>query len=192
MSQNEEVITWSIDRRPDLVIHDRRFVEFVEPTNTDPINIREFSIGESIHVRDYPLPDLVADDDDEPIPDLVANDDDELITPAEFTGPTNFSGVFIYSFPIDYIDYAVFYPAVKVDIDFIISKFELSDEEDKNCCICMEETQIEDICKLQCSHTFCVKCINAELNIKRRCPICRAYIFKIQTQTIKARQQIHH
>jgi hypothetical protein len=66
--------------------------------------------------------------------------------------------------------------------NFIIDRFELSEEE-KTCCICMTEHNSEQICKLNCSHTFCVKCINncLERNVVN-CPLCRTYITQIRKQ----------
>ncbi len=76
-------------------------------------------------------------------------------------------------------------------VNFIISEFYLS-KEAKNCCICMEHKNYKQICKLNCRHNFCVGCINLHLNTNHYCPLCRAYIYQIQTQTIEARRQIHH
>lgn len=76
-------------------------------------------------------------------------------------------------------------------VNFILQEFELS-EEDKTCCICMEQKENEQICSINCRHKFCVVCIDLHLNRNQYCPLCRAYIHQIQTQTIEARRQIHH
>jgi hypothetical protein len=76
-------------------------------------------------------------------------------------------------------------------VNFIISEFYLS-KEAKNCCICMEHKNYKQICKLNCHHNFCVGCINLHLNTNHYCPLCRTYITQIRTQTIEARRQIHH
>lgn len=75
-----------------------------------------------------------------------------------------------------------FIPFGKSPINFIIDKFELS-EEDKTCCICMTEKDNEQICKLNCCHTFCVECINTclERNVVN-CPLCRTCITQIHKQ----------
>jgi hypothetical protein len=82
-------------------------------------------------------------------------------------------------------------PNVCSQINFICNEFELS-EEDKNCCICMTDKNNEQICSLNCSHTFCVECIDILLKTKHNCPLFRTVITQIQTQTIEARQLIHH
>ena len=78
-----------------------------------------------------------------------------------------------------------------ISVKFVVQNFDLLEEE-KNCCICMEDKLSEDICKLNCSHKFCVECINTLLNNNHTCPICRINITQICTQTINARYLIHH
>lgn len=57
-------------------------------------------------------------------------------------------------------------------------------EEDKNCCICMETKEEIQICVLNCSHNFCVQCINAHIINNRQCPLCRNLITEINTKKI--------
>lgn len=80
---------------------------------------------------------------------------------------------------------------VRSQINFICNEFELSEEE-KNCCICMTDRNNEQICSLNCRHKFCVECIDILLKTKHTCPLCRTTITQIQTQTIEARELIHH
>jgi hypothetical protein len=75
-------------------------------------------------------------------------------------------------------------------VNFIVHEFELSEEE-KTCCICIDEKDDDKICLLNCRHKFCVECINSHLKKNQNCPLCRAYITEIRTQTFEARQQIH-
>ena len=85
-----------------------------------------------------------------------------------------------------------FIPLVKrTPVNFIINEFELS-EEDKNCCICMSDKNNEQMCRLNCCHSFCVECMDIHLNTKHNCPLCRTDITQIQSQTIESRQKFHH
>jgi hypothetical protein len=74
-------------------------------------------------------------------------------------------------------------------LHYIIEPFELTEEE-KTCCVCMEERQNDKICRLNCKHVFCVYCINQHLHQKDCCPLCRTHIMSIQTQTIESKNQI--
>jgi len=63
-------------------------------------------------------------------------------------------------------------------------------EEDKHCCICMEERLFDDFCKLNCQHIFCIECINQHLQNKHSCPLCRSNITTITTQIASASDKI--
>lgn len=76
-------------------------------------------------------------------------------------------------------------------INFIIDKIIMTPEE-LNCCICIECYQDHQICKLNCQHTFCITCIDQQLERNHTCPLCREHISQITIQTMEARQQIHH
>lgn len=76
-------------------------------------------------------------------------------------------------------------------INFNIEKIILTPEE-LNCCICMECHEEQQICKLNCQHTFCIACIDQHLKRNHSCPLCREHISQITIQTIEARQLIHH
>ena len=69
-----------------------------------------------------------------------------------------------------------------VDITF----FEVS-EEDRRCCICMEERLSYEICRLNCRHTFCVHCTNQHLQNYHSCPMCRSVISTVTVQNNDAR-----
>jgi hypothetical protein len=57
-------------------------------------------------------------------------------------------------------------------------------EEDMECCICMEIQDKTDICKLSCNHTFCTSCIgNVIKGNNLFCALCREPYTKITTQT---------
>ena len=64
-------------------------------------------------------------------------------------------------------------------------------EEDRQCCICMEQRQTEDICRLNCQHSFCVQCINQHLQTNHSCPICRARVTNVSVQNNNARDRIN-
>jgi hypothetical protein len=58
-------------------------------------------------------------------------------------------------------------------------------EEQCECCICMDQNEAENICQLNCGHTFCVTCIDTSLKtFKDRnkdviCALCRTEVTKI-------------
>jgi len=74
-------------------------------------------------------------------------------------------------------------------IDIVCNKIEIN-EEDVNCCICMETREKESICSFNCQHTFCALCIKDILKTLKNicCPLCRATIENITTQ-IKSIQE---
>lgn len=74
---------------------------------------------------------------------------------------------------------------IKINIiNFVVT------EEDKLCCICMEDRHSEEFCKLNCLHIFCIECINHHLQNKQSCPICRSNITAITAQTLYASNKI--
>ena len=69
----------------------------------------------------------------------------------------------------------IFEPDInKITADFFVS------EEDKNCCICMESREENEICKLNCQHKFCGDCVNKLIqkntSMEICCPMCRENI----------------
>ena len=76
----------------------------------------------------------------------------------------------------------------RINIDII--NFTVS-EEDRHCCICMEERHSEDICRLNCQHSFCVQCINQHLQTNHSCPVCRSDVTNVSVQTNNARDRIN-
>jgi len=77
-------------------------------------------------------------------------------------------------------------PTIEVTID---STIEIT-EEQEDCCICFEKKDKNEICRLNCSHTFCGQCIDNTINncipknIASSCPLCRVVIQKITVKTI--------
>jgi len=58
-------------------------------------------------------------------------------------------------------------------------------EEQCECCICMDQKEEENICQFNCGHTFCVSCIDTSLKTFRDrnqdviCALCRSEVKKI-------------
>jgi hypothetical protein len=58
-------------------------------------------------------------------------------------------------------------------------------EEQCGCCICMDQKEAENICQLNCQHTFCVTCIDTSLKTFKDknkdviCALCRTDVTKI-------------
>jgi hypothetical protein len=60
------------------------------------------------------------------------------------------------------------------------------DEDDCDCCICMESNVSSKICQLNCGHKFCADCTleNVRINYKSPlCPLCRTNIITITVPT---------
>ena len=80
---------------------------------------------------------------------------------------------------------AVTVPIINVVLD---NTLEITVEEE-NCCICFEEKEKSEICKLICNHTFCGACLDNTIktfknrNVKICCPLCRDEIRIITVQT---------
>ena len=68
-------------------------------------------------------------------------------------------------------------------------------EEQRDCCICMEQKGGHDICRLNCHHTFCVSCcsINLSRQIRRQetptCSLCRAEVTLVHIQNVENRDK---
>jgi len=70
------------------------------------------------------------------------------------------------------------------NIVFIIDRLMEVTQEQLECCICMTEREKQDICKLNCMHTYCNQCIEQTLLKKQyTCALCRGEIKKITVQT---------
>jgi len=58
-------------------------------------------------------------------------------------------------------------------------------EEQCECCICMDKKEAENICQLNCGHSFCVSCIDTSLKTFRDrnqdviCALCRSEVKRI-------------
>ena len=75
-------------------------------------------------------------------------------------------------------------------INITVEEFTVSDE-DRQCCICMEERQSIEICRLNCMHSFCVECINQHLQTNQTCPICRTQVTSLSVQNNDAMDRVN-
>lgn len=183
---NDDVITWSIDRNPDYSIlnqyHNRRFAIMEEPDDNYSLNIetmRNLTGGDTIYARDFI----------NPIHNL--DNEDELYN---FNYTYNIRNIRNNAFlqNNDFIPFNSNRSETNTpSINFIVDEFLLSPEE-LNCCICMECQENHQMCQLNCQHTFCVACIDQHLERNSTCPLCREHISQIRTQTMEARNLIHH
>jgi hypothetical protein len=64
-------------------------------------------------------------------------------------------------------------------------------EEEKDCCVCQEERANNDICRLNCAHTFCSGCVKNVMDRQKKCPLCRAEITQICVQTQDNREKFN-
>jgi hypothetical protein len=74
-------------------------------------------------------------------------------------------------------------------IHFILDNTIEITEEQQDCCLCFEKKDKTEICRLNCSHTFCGTCINNTIesytsrNVTCCCPLCRDNIETVLVQT---------
>jgi hypothetical protein len=81
-------------------------------------------------------------------------------------------------------------PSRHQNIDVNIAEFTTTDE-DRQCCICMEERQSLEICRLNCMHSFCIECINQHLQTNQTCPICRTQVTSLSVQNNDAMDRVN-
>jgi len=98
-------------------------------------------------------------------------------------------GDIVFNIDDDFIPFNELNPPLQrepININIDVEEFHLS-EEDKNCCICMEQRETQQICRLNCQHIYCVDCINKHLQRNNGCPLCRTSITNIQVQNENSR-----
>jgi hypothetical protein len=67
--------------------------------------------------------------------------------------------------------------------------------EELDCCICMNTKEGPDVCRLNCSHTFCTDCCKQAMATKMTlreeltCPLCRSEVTCVQVQNIESRDK---
>lgn len=64
-------------------------------------------------------------------------------------------------------------------------------EEEKHCCVCQEDRENTDICRLICMHTFCGDCVKNVMDRQKICPLCRAEISEIYVQNEENKLKIN-
>jgi len=63
-------------------------------------------------------------------------------------------------------------------------------EEENECCVCQQDDiERTEICRLNCTHTFCGSCVKILMNRHNPCPLCRAEIRQICVQTEENREK---
>ena len=82
-------------------------------------------------------------------------------------------------------------------VDVFVEPFEVPTDEEFICCVCMEDTENNDFCALNCNHTFCVSCVGHIHNNgygQNTCPLCREPITSIaaQNNTNKTKLETRH
>ena len=89
------------------------------------------------------------------------------------------------------VDTSIINTYVETHVEVCVDEtIEFSDEQ-RDCCICMEQKGGHDICRLNCHHTFCVSCcsINLSRQIRRQetptCSLCRAEVTLVHVQNVE-------
>lgn len=84
--------------------------------------------------------------------------------------------------PFDYVCNRIHHPIMN---ETEVQKIFVSEEE-RNCPICFEIREREEISQINCGHKFCTICLTQYIRSKNRlacCPLCREIITKITFQT---------
>lgn len=167
---NSEIVSWFIDSTSDYDIQSRQ--DTIDTQSSQDTIVEEWNVSSAyVESRDY-LADFNPDDEYNRTRMILETFSNTNYDPGE--------------------DFIPFVNRVnKSPINFIVNGFYLSEEE-KTCCICIDEKHSEQICKLNCCHMFCVECINICLERNSMCPLCRTSITDIRTQTFEARHKIKH
>ena len=101
----------------------------------------------------------------------------------------NNSNISFTEFNIDSSIVNTFVPVVAVYEDMEVS------EEDRECCICMDQKEKSEICSLNCSHTYCSNCISRTLYLQfsrgqiLTCSLCRTNVTSVQVKNIESRNK---
>jgi hypothetical protein len=94
----------------------------------------------------------------------------------------------IYDDTNDY-DYTI--PFERPFVSIIVDEFMEITQEQLECCICMTEREKQNICKLNCMHTYCDGCLEQSLSrCQYNCALCREKITKIIVQTEEIREKL--
>ena len=178
---NSEPITWRIDRTPDYTINNQWLPDpFYPDEHLTPITNFEFR---ERYFNQY-----------NNLSNNFENINNQIITTIHNTSNTILRNRNLYiNDNDDFIPFNYIPPQQIPETSTIVvtvQEFLVSDE-DRNCCICMEQRECQEICRLNCQHLFCVQCINTNLSRNNSCPLCREPILNIQTQNNNARSQIN-
>ena len=97
----------------------------------------------------------------------------------------------IYNNDDNIIDYINIHPTTRFDEPkqniYIIYKTLLISDEESICCICMETREKNEVCSLNCHHTFCGYCIENCLKMQDIyvCSLCREVVILIICQKLE-------
>lgn len=183
IDENQWNVDWFIDRQPDFNLindinnnfYDINFINNIE-------NIRNQHFHEQFARVTHDLINGVIqfqqnighDDDDDDLPDLEPVD--------ENIAPQN-------DHPDDFIPFEP-QPEPPNHIQIEVQEFPLS-EEDRNCCVCMETRENQQICQFNCQHKFCSECTLTHFRRNGQqtfCPLCRTLVTNISVQTEAIRE----
>ena len=108
------------------------------------------------------------------------------------TYPTNYNYNYI-DHNINY-DTSIYYPIASLSAramvrsipsELVLDEIIEFSEEQCECCICMDQKEEDNICQLNCGHSFCVTCVDASIKSFRDrnqyviCALCRTEVKKI-------------
>jgi len=127
----------------------------------------------------------ISDSETSSLDDLINNDSQSVLSPLEDDDWLNYSN----SSEDDFLPFSV-EENISVEVE-VVTNMEITEEE-KDCCVCQEDIECNEICRLNCAHKFCGDCVKNVMNTRqKKCPLCRAEISKISVQTEKNLMKIH-
>jgi len=212
-SINSQTIGWTIDRNPDLNIlstirntqwnvqEDEHYSNWNRNSinyNTD-VNINNYSDSLIRNVRNINSPWINDDYQENPVTRIRNNryfNHNNTINDVIYYNLSNIinnngnvsNGTNTINSNDDFIPFHSDHQQTNINIH--LQNFNLTDEE-RQCCICMEERQTEEICRLNCQHSFCVECTYQHLQTNHTCPICRTTISDLYVQNNDASDRLN-
>ena len=92
-----------------------------------------------------------------------------------------------------------FIPFLPDPIQYIVIETEVRkiivSQEERDCPICFETRETDEISQLNCQHKFCANCITEHIHRNRkdnRCPLCRKNITHITFQNVIDEEHFQH
>jgi hypothetical protein len=164
-------ISWVIDRQGDSSLYNFITLDTYPSSNNDFI----------VYPTDNYIINPISNSIINPISNSIINPiSNSIINP--ISNSINYDSLIYYPFD----NSSLLLESVRsIPSELILNEDIQFNEEQCECCICMDQKEAENICQLNCEHTFCVTCIDTSLKtFKNRnqdviCALCRTNVTQI-------------